>query len=114
MKMKNKLRKWILAYCPFLFGFFFAIISNQLHKLITQKGCSNTKFEAKSNPKLYSPFIEDEAKIYQTLTIANVTDKNVEVYADGQVATNELENVEGSHSKSVQFRFIVRLFFSNS
>ena len=109
--MKNKLRKWVLAYCPFIFGFCFAIISNQLHKLITEKGCSNFKFQAKSYPQLHSPIIEDEAVIYQTLTIANETDKNVDAYADGQVATNELENVEGSNSKSVQFRFMVRLFF---
>ena len=95
--MKNKLRKWVLAYFPFIFGFFFAIISNQLHKLITEKGCSNSKFESKSYPDLYSPFIEDKAVMHQTLTNANVTDKNVDAFADGQVATNELEDEEGSN-----------------
>ena len=109
MKMKNKLRKWVLAYCPFIFGFFFAIISNQLHKLITEKGCSKFELEAKSYPQLYSPFIEDEAAIYQTLTDANVTDENVDTYADGEGATNQFEDVEGSHIKSIQFRLIVRL-----
>ena len=104
MKMKNKLRKWVLAYCPFIFGFFLAIISNLLYKFITEKGCSNLKFESKSYPHLYSPFIEDEAVIYQTLTNANITDKNVDAYADGQVATKELQDVEGSHNKSFYFR----------
>ena len=97
--MKNKLRKWIFAYSPFVFGFILGIVFNLINAWISSKSCSDSRYESIFYHEHLTSLVDNEEKLFQKINNVNSSDKHINTYSNGVSEVNGWEDEEGNHKR---------------